>query len=110
MSIDFRLIDFRFATAVCAVFLASAAVSTWALHRGLLRQDCGLKPAQTRAMVVEDLRDRGLPVRALTAVAENDACRHVFRYAGDGDPVEYAVANDWRRGVVLARHAPAGER
>ncbi len=103
-------VDLRFATAVCAVFLASAAISSWVLHRGLLRQDCGLQPAQARAMVVEDLRDRGLPVRALTDADAGDPCRYVFRYAGDGDPVEYAVANDWRRGVVLSRHAPSDKR
>jgi hypothetical protein len=85
-------------------------VSSWVLHRGLLRQDCGLQQAQARAMVVEDLRDRGLPVRALTAAEAGDPCRYVFRYAGDGDPVEYAVANDWRRGVVLARDEPADGR
>jgi hypothetical protein len=103
-------VDIRFSIAVCAVFLVSAAVSSWVLHRGLLRQDCGLQPAQARAMVVEDLRDRGLPVRALTAADAGDPCRYVFRYAGDGDPVEYAVANDWRRGVVLARQAPGSDR
>lgn len=103
-------IDIRFPVAVFAVFLASAAVSSLALHRGLLRQDCGLQPTQARAMVVEDLRERGLPVRALTAAEADDPCRYVFRYAGDGDPVHYAVANDWRRGVVLARHTQAGAR
>ena len=38
-------VDIRFSIAVCAVFLLSAAVSSWVLHRGLLRQDCGLQPA-----------------------------------------------------------------
>jgi hypothetical protein len=99
-------VDLRFATAVCAVFLASAAVSTWVLHRGLLRRDCGLQPAQARAMVVEDLRDRGLPVRALAPAPAEDPCRYEFRYAGDGRPVEYAVIHHWRRGVVLARREP----
>lgn len=95
--------DPRFAGTLVAVFLVSSAVSSTILYRGLLRQDCGLRQGQARTMVVEDLREHGLPVRDLAPVRSAGQCRFEFSYgAGDAD-IRYAVSNDWWRGARVAR-------
>jgi len=99
--------DRTFSAIVLGAFALSASVSVFGLYRNLLRQDCGLQPAQARAMVVEDLLERGLPLRALQDADDSVPCRYIFRYSGEGPPVDYAVRHDWRRGAVLARLEPA---
>lgn len=93
----------RFASAVAAVFVLSASVSSVVLYRDLQREDCGLEVRQARAMVVEDLRSRGQPVRDLLPAGTTGPCRYAFRYAGDGARVDYAVSSDWMRGVSVVR-------
>ncbi len=89
----------RFQWTLLAVFLVSAATSSVVLYRELQRQDCGLQSRQARAMVIEDLRARGLSVGALI---EQDAgpCRYTFAH---GDDARYAVGNDWLHGVTVVR-------
>jgi hypothetical protein len=73
------------------------------LYRDLQREDCGLQVRQARAMVVEDLRSRGQPVRDLLPAGTTGPCRYAFRYGGDGTRVDYAVSSDWVRGVSVVR-------
>lgn len=93
----------RFASAVVAVFVLSASVSSVMLYRDLQREDCGLQARQARAMVVEDLRSRGQPLRDLAPTGTTAPCRYAFRYTGDGARVDYAVGSDWRHGVQVVR-------
>lgn len=95
----------RYATTLAAVFVASASLSSVVLYRDLQREDCGLQVRQARAMVVEDLRSRGQPVRDLVPSGTTGPCRYAFRYGGDGTRVDYAVSSDWMRGVSVVRHA-----
>ena len=64
--------DPRFAGTLVAVFLVSSAISSTILYRGLLRQDCGLRQGQARTMVVEDLREHGLPVFCRAMLNSNE--------------------------------------
>ncbi|MFZ5636804.1 MAG: hypothetical protein ACOY82_09525 [Pseudomonadota bacterium] len=89
-----------------AIFLVSSAASSVVLYRQLQRQDCGLQARQARAMVVEDLRERGLPVQDLVGT-DAGPCRYTFAY---GDEARYAVGNDWLRGVTVVRLEREGHR
>ena len=93
----------RYASLLAAVFVASASLSSVVLYRDLQREDCGLQVRQARAMVVEDLRSRGQPVRDLVPSGTTGPCRYAFRYGGDGTRVDYAVSTDWMRGVSVVR-------
>lgn len=93
----------RHAALLAAVFVASASLSSVVLYRDLQREDCGLQVRQARAMVVEDLRSRGQPVRDLVPSGTTGPCRYAFRYGGDGTRVDYAVSSDWMRGVSVVR-------
>jgi hypothetical protein len=95
--------DRRFAGLLAAVSVVSAGLSSVVLYRDLQREDCGLQLLQARAMVVEDLRSRGQPVRDLVPAAPAGRCHYGFRYAGNGARVDYAVSNDWLSGVSVVR-------
>ena len=97
-----------FVAMLCGLFLATAAFTSWTLYRETLRQDCGLVETQARAMVIEDLRARGLPAHGLDPDAEAGLCRFDYRYAGDGLAIDYAVRADWRQGVTLAHRDRSG--
>lgn len=100
----------RYAGLLAAVFVASASLSSVVLYRDLQREDCGLQVRQARAMVVEDLRSRGQPVRDLVPSGTTGPCRYAFRYGGDGTRVDYAVSSDWMRGVSVIRSASGDAR
>jgi hypothetical protein len=89
-----------------AIFLVTSTASSVVLYRRLQRQDCGLQALQARAMVVEDLRERGLPVRDLVGT-DAGPCRYTFAY---GEETRYAVGNDWLRGVTVVRLERRGHR
>lgn len=97
-----------FVAMLCGLFFATAGITSWTLYRETLRQDCGLVETQARAMVIEDLRARGLPAHGLDPAAEAGPCRFDYRYAGDGLAIDYAVHADWRQGVTLAHRDSSG--
>lgn len=97
-----------FVAMCCGLFFATAGVTSWMLYRETLRQDCGLVETQARAMVIEDLRARGLPAHGLDPDADAGLCRFDYRYAGDGLAIDYAVRADWRQGVTLAHRDRSG--
>lgn len=93
--------NLRIAVILVAVFLSTAAVTSWALYRDLLHKDCGLRFDQAKIMVIEDLRERGLPERPLRASPRTASCRYDFRYDHAGARIDYAVHGDWVDGAVL---------
>lgn len=93
----------RFPAMLFALFLVTAALTSWRLYGELLRGDCGLQDAQARSIVAEDLLARGMTRGRLEPVGAG-RCRLDYRYVDGEATVDYAVRGDWRGEVRLARN------